>query len=120
MGRRNILLNISVLMSLMMEFRIGFNTYSARYAKTFLRIIAMMTITTMVPSALIEPASVFTCSFNHAYSSLSGHALKRLVIAVLLPVLKITCKKGASITRENNAKTADKMLKKKYKPTRAG
>src|SRR6266536_841145 len=113
-------MNISRRISLIIELRIGFSTYKAKYANRFFNTTAMMTITTIVPNTLMDPASVTICSFIHWYNLLSGQILNRLVIMVLPPVLKITCKNGASNTRENKPKMADKILKKKYKPTKPG
>jgi hypothetical protein len=51
-----------------------------------------------------------------------GPEANGLVIWLLtVPVtLKITCRNGASITNETRENTADRILKKKYKLTKAG
>jgi hypothetical protein len=46
--------------------------------------------------------------------------LNRLVIAELSPALKITCRKGASMTSEKRENKAERILKKKYSPTKPG
>src|SRR5262245_16780861 len=81
---------------------------------------AQTTMRQMVPNALMAPPGISTCEFSQPYNSLIGQKLKRLVIKPLSPVLKITWRKGASITREKRAKTADRILNKKYKPTNPG
>ena len=121
-GSSSILLNISVLISLMILFRIGVNIYNEQYRKMFFKTMAMTTILQIMASALIFPSEVSVISSNEAYSVLVS--TPKLKLDFLKPPWSwspnIKVRKGVSIAREISEKIAERMFRLKYPKTSFG